>query len=171
MTAENIVFLEMILDATALLLGGLSIAGVLLLRGRGERKNVTTAASQPKEQFNDVLVDWVQRTEQTFEKVTEALREEREALQGIRHLASHKAPTEMVTGNVTSLSDASRRREIRRSRPVDRVEEGHEEPCGDNRYGEVTELAQNGMSEQEIAETINLPRSEVELILALNEGP
>ena len=82
MTVENIALLEIILDAIALFLGGLSIAGVIVLSRRSKKVPVPNTHDQRKEQFNDLLVDLVQRTERTFQKVTDALREERESLQG-----------------------------------------------------------------------------------------
>ena len=170
MTLENIALLEVILDAIALFLCGVTIAGVLMLRGRKEKVERTTSVQQ-SERFNDVLVELVQQTERTFQKVTDALREERELLEtGSPCPVPSRETAEEAPSNVTSLSDGPRRRKNRGPRRGKRKRKTIDDRNSGDRYSKVAELARSGMSEQEIAENVALPRNEIELIMALNKG-
>ena len=77
---------------------------------------------------------------------------------------------EAVTNNVTPLADASNRRKKRGPRRGKRKRRSDEARGFADRYGEVAEFARNGMSEREIADKVQLPRSEIELIMELNRG-
>ena len=169
MTVEHIALLEMILDAVALFLGGVAIAGVLMLQGRGGRATVLNTDDQRKERFDDLLVDLVEQTERTFQKVTDALRQERESLQKTSDVSLPKQ-SEVVTSNVTPLADGSRRRRKRGPRRGKRKRSTENEQGADVRYSEVVELTRSGMSEREIVDKVQLPRSEIELIMELNRG-
>ena len=168
MTVENVVLLEMILDAVALFLGGMAIAGVLMLRTRRAKVPEVDTQGERTAEFNDMLLDMVLQTERTFQRVTDALREERESLEEASGTTSiQNEMEEPAISNVTSLSDAPRRRRNEGPQEIKRKRSNDEDNTSD-RYREVVERARNGMSEQEIIDEVQLPRSEIELIMELN---
>jgi hypothetical protein len=166
MTVESIVFWEIVLDGIALLLCGVTVAYLIKLR-RETRRTLKEAGSGKNERFDDILLALVNQSEQTFQRVTDALQEEREFLQelygGISMEAEQPGQEDNASGSNGSWGRDNGDRSPRKGKSRrNRQNEAHDW------YFEASQLARRGMSKREIAGKVTLPESEIGLIVDLN---
>jgi len=169
MALENIGFWQIIVDGVALCLCGVSIACLIKLRKNMRGRSADAKGSGERDQaFEDVLMQMVKQSEETFQTVTEALRKECQFLQELmgERPVMHQQP---VIANVASLSDASRKRKKPGSSPNKRRKHPEQGSGSDDRYSEATHLARLGHNGKEIREKVSLPANEIELIVDLNK--
>jgi hypothetical protein len=166
MTVESIAFWEIVLDGIALFLCGFTVAYLIKLR-RDARNTQEEAGSRKGERFNDILLELIEQSEQTFQRVTDVLQKEREFLQELGGGTPVMAE-QLDEDHDVSRSDASRQRGKRdHSRKKGKCHRGREKEVHD-RYGEATQLARLGMNEKQIWGKVKLPESEIGLIVDLN---
>ena len=157
MALHTINFWEIALDATQIGLCGLIL--LLLIRNRMKYKRaILNAPSDKKSQkFNtEFIVEAIrQQTELAFNHILETIDKERQTLHAYFELKETQLAPDLL-----------------KSASFDRIEpisssEASEPDATDAIYSEIESLSDQGLSLSDIAEKLNVPRGEVDLVLKL----
>jgi hypothetical protein len=148
---------EIAIDATQIGLCGLILLFLIRNRMKLKRLNLNAPSAEESQKFNtEFVVEAVrQQTELAFNHVLETIEKERQTL----HAYFELRDTQLAHGLLTSASPG-------RIEPISSAE-ALEPDAADAIYGEIESLSDQGLSPADIAEELNLPRGEVDLVLKL----
>ena len=157
MALHTLNFWEIAIDATQIGLCGLILFFLIRNSIKFKRLNLNAPSGEESKKFNtDFAVEAVrQQTELAFNHILETIDKERQTLDAYFELRE----TRFAPGLLASVS----------SDRVERISgsEALEPDAADTIYSEIESLSDQGLSLADIAEKLNVPRGEVDLVLKL----
>ena len=148
---------EIAVDATQIGLFGLILLFVIRNSFKLKRLNPNTPSVKESQKFNtEFVVEALrQQTELAFDHIMKTIDKERQTL----HAYFELRQTQLAPGLLKSVS----------SDPVEPIvnAEGLDPDAADTIYSEIESLSDQGLSLADIAEKLNVPRGEVDLVLKL----
>ena len=157
MALHTVNFWEIAIDATQIGLCGLILLFLIRNRMKYKRLILNAPADETSQKFNtEFVVEAVrQQTELAFNHILETIDKERQTLQAYFELRETQiAPGLLKPAAVGRIEPISNR-------------EASETAGADAIYSEIESLADQGLSPADIAEELNVPRAEVDLVLKL----
>jgi len=157
MALHTLNFWEIALDATQIGLCGLILLFLICNRMKFKRLILNAPSAEKSQKFNtEFVVEAVrQQTELAFNHILETIDKERQTL----HAYFELRETQLAPGLLKSASSG-------RIEPIASTE-ASEPDAADKIYSEIETLADEGLSMADIAEKLDVPRGEVDLILKL----
>lgn len=157
MTLHTLNLWEIAIDATQIALGALILLFLIRNHMKFKRLNSTMPCGQESQTFNsEFVVEAVrQQTELAFHHILETIDKERQTLDAYFELRE----AQLAPGLLKSL-------------PPNRIEpisgtQALETDAANGIYSEIESLSDQGLSLTDIAEELNLPQGEVDLVLKL----
>jgi hypothetical protein len=157
MALHTLNFWEIAIDATQIGLGAFILLFLIRNHMRLKRMNSNALSGQESQKFNsEFVVEAVrQQTELAFNHIRETIDKERRTLDAYFELRE----AQLAPGLLKSV-------------PSNRIEavsstQAKEPGAADAIYSEIESLSDQGLSLTDIAEELNLPRGEVDLVLKL----
>jgi hypothetical protein len=157
MALHTLNFWEIAIDATQIGLCGLILLFLIRNRMKLKRLNSNAPSGEESQKFNtEFVVEALrQQTELAFNHIMKTIDKERQTL----HAYFELRETQLAPGLLTSASKG-------RIEPIPNTE-ALEKDAADAIYSEIESLSDQGLSPADIAEALNVPRGEVDLILKL----
>jgi hypothetical protein len=157
MALHTLNFWEIAIDATQIGLCGLILLFLILNHMKFKRLNLKSPSGEESKKFNtEFVVEAVrQQTELAFNHILETIDKERQTLDAYFELRE----TQLAPGLLKSVSSG-------RVEPIS-SREASEPNAADTIYSEIESLSDQGLSLADIAEKLNVPRGEVDLVLKL----
>jgi len=157
MALHTLNFWEIAIDATQIGLCGLILLFLIRNRMKFKRLNLNApSAEQSKKVNTEFVVEALrQQTELAFNHILETIDKERQTL----HAYFELRETQLAPGLLKPVS----------SGPVEPISnaEAMDPDAADTIYSEIEGLSDQGLSLADIAEKLNVPRGEVDLVLKL----
>jgi hypothetical protein len=157
MALHTLNFWEIAIDATQIGLCGLILLFLIRNRMKLKRLNSNGHSGEESQKFNSEFVVEAlrQQTELAFNHIMKTIDKERQTLNAYFELRE----TQLAPGLLTSASKS-------RMEPVPGAET-LEADASEAIYSEIESLSAQGLGPSEIAEELNVPRGEVDLVLKL----
>jgi len=157
MALHTLNFWEIAIDATQISLCGLILLFLIRNHMKFKRLNLNAPSGEGSQKFNTAFaVEAVrQQTELAFNHVLETIDKERQTL----HAYFELRESQLAPGLLKSVSSG-------RIEPISSTE-ASEPDIADEIYSEIEGLSDQGVSLADIADKLNLPRGEVDLVLKL----
>ena len=157
MTLHTLNFWEIAIDATQIGLCGLILLFLIRNRMKLRRLNSIRPFDEESQKLNsEFVIEAVrQQTELAFNHIMKTIEKERQTLHDYFELRE----TRIAPGLLTSVSRG-------RIEPVPHTE-ALESDAANDIYIEIESLSDQGLSPADIAEELNVPRGEVDLVLKL----
>jgi len=157
MALHTLNFWEIALDATQIGLCGLILLFLICNRMKFKRLILNAPSAEKSQKFNtEFVVEAVrQQTELAFNHILETIDKERQTL----HAYFELRESQLAPGLLKSVSSG-------RIEPISSTE-ASEPDIADEIYSEIEGLSDQGVSLADIADKLNLPRGEVDLVLKL----
>lgn len=157
MALHTLNFWEIAIDATQVGLCGLILLFLIRNRMKLKRLNPNRPSGEESQKFNtEFVVEALrQQTELAFNHIIKTIDKERQTL----HAYFELRETQLAPGLLNSVSRG-------RIEPIPNTE-ALEPDVADAIYSEIESLSDQGLSPADIAEELNVPRGEVDLVLKL----
>jgi len=157
MALHTLNFWEIAIDATQISLCGLILLFLIRNHMKFKRLNLNAPSGEGSQKFNTAFaVEAVrQQTELAFNHVLETIDKERQTL----HAYFELRESQLAPGLLKSVSSG-------RIEPISSTK-ASEPDIADEIYSEIEGLSDQGVSLADIADKLNLPRGEVDLVLKL----
>jgi hypothetical protein len=157
MALHTFKFWEIAIDATQIGLCGLILLFLIRNRLKLKRLNLNAPVGQESQKLNtEFVVEAVrQQTELAFNHILKTIDKERQTLHAYFELRG----TQIAPGLLTAASKG-------RIEPITNTE-ALESDAADAIYSDIESLSDQGLSPADIAEELNVPRGEVDLVLKL----